>query len=95
MVEEIEITAYDRNNYFKSWNKQFEKVIKTDEISTEERNLLKKDPEFDKLILEKKTTDRKIIAYIEKVIRENRTQEAVKLSQIKPIKAAEFKEPFE
>jgi hypothetical protein len=94
-LEEIEVTAYDRSNYIKSWNKQFEEVIKSDEITKPERVLFKDDTELDKLIIKKKILDKKIIAHIEKVIRTHRNQEAVKLAQTKPIEPVKFKPEFE
>ena len=96
MVEEkFKASSYDVTNFKKAWKKQYEEIKYSDQMSTAESAAFKGDAMFLDLIMKFNEAKQEVVDYMNFKIESIREAEAVKQSLIKPIKAVEFKEPFE
>jgi hypothetical protein len=93
-LSENELTASDIRKYKTGWKNQHKEVTYTDELSKEENALFKDDPEFEGYILDVKNAESQVYRYMDMKIAEYRNGLVEKIAQIKPIKAAEFKDTF-
>jgi hypothetical protein len=94
-LEEFEITSYDISNAKKDWKKQHLVQTYSDEMSPLENASFKGDEKFLDKIKALKKARQDLTDYMNLKINLMRKAEMEKVAQIKPIKSAEFKEPFE